>query len=366
MKARDCGIRKFQASRLKEASEQPGLWNFKRILKFAGLKESTMVQDLHRFFSQEFNLFESKFQSLLQGDFPVIDPIGRQIFKNKGKQLRPMLLFCTHKLFKEEVGEQAFLAASLIEIVHAASLIHDDVVDMADLRRGEASVRAMFGNKTAVLAGDYLLSNAFLKAYGHSENKILHYLVEVIRLMSEGELLQLKYAGNPDANEETYFQIIERKTAALFSCCCRCGAVSAQASPAQTGLCEEIGKNIGIAFQIKDDLLDLDTRNDNGKSYGNDLKENKLTLPALYMLQHCPEKEKEQFLKGLSRLSAGNGEENEPGLLDRLISRVKDSGGEEYARGKALSYREKAFEAYRKLNRPYPVFEELLCRICPE
>lgn len=325
-----------------------------------------MAQDFHKALCKEFELFDSKFRSLVQGDFSIIEPISRQVFGKKGKQLRPILVFLTHKLFKPEVGEQAFLAASLIEIVHAASLVHDDVVDMADLRRGKASVRALFGNKTAVLAGDYLLSNAFLKAYDHSDHRILHFLVEAIRLMSEGELIQLKYANSPEATPETYFQVIERKTAALFSCCCRCGAHTAQASETEIRLCEEIGRNIGLSFQIQDDLLDLDTENDNGKSYGNDLKEGKLTLPALYMLEHCSPSEKEKFLRGLDLLH----EEEEKGMdpdrtvLNDLIIQIKHSQGEAYARRQASVFKEKALDSYHALRRPFPLFEDLIREIC--
>lgn len=294
-------------------------------------------------------MFEAKFRTLIQGDFPIIEPICRQIFKSKGKQLRPLLVFLTHKLFQEEVNEQAYLAASLVEIIHAASLVHDDVVDMADMRRGNASVRALFGNKTAVLAGDYLLAHAFLNAYDKGEHKMLRILVEAIRLMSEGELIQLQYARNPQANYQTYYRVVECKTAALFRCCCHCGALTAGASAEQMRLCEEIGNNLGIAFQIQDDLLDLNTETPSGKLYGNDLREGKLTLPALYMLEHASAPEKEAFFRDLESLND----------LNNLIDRIKQSGGEAFAREQALHYREKALEAYRALQRPSPLFETL-------
>ena len=308
-----------------------------------------MTTDLHQELFKEFGLFEAKFRTLIQGDFPIIEPICRQIFKSKGKQLRPILVFLTHKLFQEEVNEQAYLAASLVEIVHAASLVHDDVVDMADMRRGNASVRALFGNKTAVLAGDYLLAHAFLNAYDKGEHKMLRILVEAIRLMSEGELIQLQYARNPQANYQTYYRVVECKTAALFRCCCHCGALTAGASAEQMRLCEEIGNNLGIAFQIQDDLLDLNTETPSGKLYGNDLREGKLTLPALYMLEHASDPEKEAFFRDLESLSD----------LNNLIDRIKQSGGEAFAREQALHYREKALEAYRALQRPSPLFETL-------
>ncbi|MDE5544947.1 MAG: polyprenyl synthetase family protein [Bacteroidales bacterium] len=312
-----------------------------------------MTTDLHQELSKEFGLFEAKFRTLIQGDFPVIEPICRQIFKSKGKQLRPLLVFLTHKLFREEVSEQAYLAASLVEIVHAASLVHDDVVDMADMRRGNASVRALFGNKTAVLAGDYLLAHAFLNAYDKGEHKMLRILVEAIRRMSEGELLQLQYARNPQANYQTYYRVVECKTAALFRCCCHCGALTAGASPEQLRLCEEIGNNLGIAFQIQDDLLDLDTCAPSGKLYGNDLREGKLTLPALYMLENASVQEKEAFFRDLEALGESEGQP------DNLIDKIKRSGGEAFAREQALLFREKALNAYKALQRPSPLFEAL-------
>lgn len=315
-----------------------------------------MTTDLHQELSKEFGLFEAKFRALIQGDFPVIEPICQQIFKSKGKQLRPLLVFLTHKLFKEEVNEQAYLAASLVEIVHAASLVHDDVVDMADMRRGNASVRALFGNKTAVLAGDYLLAHAFLNAYDKGEHKMLRVLVEAIRNMSEGELLQLQYAHNPQADYQTYYRVVECKTAALFRCCCHCGALTAGASSESMRLCEEIGTNLGIAFQIRDDLLDLDTCAPSGKLYGNDLREGKLTLPALYMLEHASAQEKADFFRELESLSDSKSSSH----LDSLISRIKQSGGEAFARSQALLYREKALAAYKALQRPLPLFEALI------
>lgn len=318
-----------------------------------------MAEDLHQALSREFDLFEAKFRTLLQGDFSVINPIGQQIFKTKGKQLRPLLVFLTHRLFREEVSEQAYLAASLIEIIHAASLVHDDVVDMADMRRGNASVRALFGNKTAVLAGDYLLANAFLKAYDESEHEILRILVEAIRHMSEGELLQLQYARNPQADYQTYYRVAECKTAALFRCCCRCGALTAGATAEQRQRCEEIGTNLGMAFQIQDDLLDLDTEAHSGKLYGNDLREGKLTLPALYMLEHASTQEKESFFRDLENLEECDGQLGNQLLLDNLINKIKLSGGEAFARRQAAAYRQKAMETFASLHRPSPLFEQL-------
>lgn len=316
---------------------------------------------------KELDVFNHKFQELIAGDFPEIDQVAQQLFQSKGKQLRPRLVLLTHKLFRQEVEEQAYLAASLVEIIHMASLVHDDVVDMADLRRGKASIRSLFGNKTAVLAGDYLLSNAFLKAYDGKDSQLLLFLVEVIRQMSAGELIQLEYASNPQASEENYYRVIERKTAALFACCCRCGAYTAQAGERDIFLSREIGKYLGLCFQIKDDLLDLDTLHDNGKHFGNDLLEGKLTLPALHHLHHCTSEERADFFQRLHTLvDAHNSQEtaSKPHPdLELLISGIKQSGGEEYALQQARIFAQKAWEAYDELGRKSPDFEELIAQI---
>ncbi len=319
---------------------------------------------------EELAVFDKKFQELVAGDFPEMEQVNRQLFQSKGKQLRPMLVLLTHKLFRPQVADQAYLAASLVEIIHMASLIHDDVVDMSDMRRGKASIRSLFGNKTAVLAGDYLLANAFLKAYDGHDSRLLLFLVDVIRQMSAGELIQLEYVANPQATEENYYRIIERKTAALFGCCCQCGAYTAQAGPSQIALAQEIGRNAGLVFQIKDDLLDLDPDADSGKQYGNDLLEGKLTLPALYYLQNAAQKEKDDFFAGLRRLMERHNaprpeeaSETKP-EVDGLIARIKQSGAEEYALRKAEGFSRKAWDAYRRLDRVSPAFEKLLEQIC--
>lgn len=323
-----------------------------------------MAYDFHTSLAREMALFDEKFKDLIAGDFEFINHISGQIFQSKGKQLRPVLVFQAYKLYKEEVSEQAYLAASLVEVVHAASLVHDDVVDMADMRRGNASIRAMFGNKVAVLAGDYLLTNAFLRAYGESDIQLLIMLVEVIRQMSGGELLQLQYANNRQANEDAYFRIVGGKTAALFGCCCQCGAYAAGASSEEVEKTKEIGRQIGLAFQIKDDLLDLDKEARSGKGYGNDLKEGKLTLPALYYLYKAGAEAKSTFFEDLDRLSALHAEQKEDvGLLDSMIGRIKEAGGLEYAREKARQCTREALALYRALQRPRADFEGLLLEI---
>lgn len=328
-----------------------------------------MDLDLQQHTAADLAVFNQKFQAFISGDFPEIEKVYRQLFQSKGKQLRPMLVLLTHRLFKKDISEQVYLAASLVEVVHMASLVHDDVVDMADLRRGKASIRSLFGNKTAVLAGDYMLTNAFLKAYDGNDSQLLLFLVDVIRQMSAGELIQLEYAGNPEASEDTYYRIIERKTAALFGCCCQCGAHTAQASLQDVETVREIGRKAGMVFQIKDDLLDLDTKAESGKQYGNDLLEGKLTLPTLYYLQHSTAAEKEDFFFRLASLverhnSPEHDEKAQQENLNLLIHRIKQSGGVEYAVQAANRFGQEAWNAYRRLGKASPAFEALLNQIC--
>ena len=328
-----------------------------------------MGLDLVQHTSADLAVFNEKFSEFISGDFPEIEKVYHQLFQSKGKQLRPLLVLLTHRLFRQEISEQAYLAASLVEVVHMASLVHDDVVDMADFRRGKASIRSLFGNKTAVLAGDYMLTNAFLKAYDGNDSQLLLFLVDVIRKMSAGELIQLEYAGNPNADEVHYYRIIERKTAALFACCCQCGAHTAKAEPKEMNLVCEIGRKAGLVFQIKDDLLDLDMDTDSGKQYGNDLLEGKLTLPALYYVQNCTQAEKKDFFARLGALmESHNSSQNDPMKknpdLDSLILRIKQSGGEEYAIKQAKRLSQEAWDAYRRLGRTSPAFEALLEQIC--
>lgn len=254
-----------------------------------------MLDNIRNSLSCELNILSTKFNNLVESDFYALKDISEYVFNNSGKQLRPILLFLTYRLFKETLSEKAYTSAALIELVHSASLMHDDVVDMADNRRGKATVRSLWGNKTAILAGDYMLSNAFLKAYETNDVDFIAYLMDTVKQMSEGELIQLEYIKNEKITEDIYFKIINRKTAALFSCCCKSAAFAANATEEQIKICGEIGKYIGLAFQIKDDLLDVDKNAKSGKNYGNDIIEGKITLPTLYFLQNCSDIEKRDF-----------------------------------------------------------------------
>lgn len=299
---------------------------------------------------------------LTQSDFPLLESVGKHLFGRKGKQLRPLLLLHTHRLFRAEVSDEALRCAALIEILHTSSLVHDDVVDEADRRRGQASVRALLGNRTAVLSGDYLISNAFLQAFhNQSASPLILSMLDIIRRMCEGELLQLQYTANPEMDEAIYERIIAGKTAALFGQCGYCGALTAGATPEQIPLARQVGEAVGMAFQIKDDLLDLhpETESQEGKTAGNDLKEGKLTLPTLYYLRTLEADARRAFFDWLQRPAQWLA-----GELEGRLAAIRESGAEAYCRQRMTEYARQAQQAFERLGRPQPLYADLLNLIC--
>lgn len=307
---------------------------------------------------------EHYIERLTQSDFPLLEQVGQHLFNRKGKQLRPLLLLYTHRLFrpKGSISDEALRCAALIEILHTSSLVHDDVVDEADRRRGQASVRALLGNRTAVLSGDYLISNAFLKAFrDDTAAPLILSMFDIIRRMCEGELLQLQYTAHPDMDESIYGRIIAGKTAALFGQCGYCGALTAGAAPEQAQLAREVGQAAGMAFQIKDDLLDLDiaAEEKEGKTAGNDLKEGKITLPTLFYLHTLDGDGRRAFFEWLQRPAQWQAGE----LADRL-AQIRRSGAEDYCRQRMADYAQQAQAAFARLDIKQPLFEDLLNIIC--
>lgn len=301
---------------------------------------------------------------LTQSGFPLLEQVGSHLFNRKGKQLRPLLLLYTYRLFRPEGGisDEALRCAALIEILHTSSLVHDDVVDEADRRRGQASVRALLGNRTAVLSGDYLISNAFLKAFrDDTAAPLILSMFDIIRRMCEGELLQLQYTAHPDMDESVYERIIAGKTAALFGQCGYCGALTAGATPEQAQRAREVGEAAGMAFQIKDDLLDLDIAAEaqEGKTAGNDLKEGKITLPTLFYLRTLDEGGRRAFFEWLQRPAQWQAGE----LADRL-AQIRRSGAEDYCRQRMADYARQAQAAFARLGITQPLYEDLLNIIC--
>ena len=243
------------------------------------------LDDIKSAVSKELEQFEVFYQNALHSDNFLLDKIGRYTLKHKGKQLRPLFVFLSAKCFGE-VNESTYRAATFIELLHSATLIHDDVVDDAAERRGFASINAMYKNKISVLAGDYLLSKGMMIALENRDYQMLDMISETVRNMSEGEIFQLEKAKKFDISEDDYYQIIEKKTAALIASCCAIGAVSTCANSAQVEAMRQFGINAGTAFQIRDDIFDYQPDNKSGKGYGNDIREHKMTLPLIHLLKN--------------------------------------------------------------------------------
>ena len=249
------------------------------------------LDDIKSAVSKELEQFEVFYQNALHSDNFLLDKIGRYTVKHKGKQLRPLFVFLSAKCFGE-VNESTYRAATFIELLHSATLIHDDVVDDAAERRGVASINAMYKNKIAVLAGDYLLSKGMMIALENRDYQMLDMISETVRNMSEGEIFQLEKAKKFDISEDDYYQIIEKKTAALIASCCAIGAVSTCANSAQVEAMRQFGINAGTAFQIRDDIFDYQPDNKSGKGYGNDIREHKMTLPLIHLLKESSKLER--------------------------------------------------------------------------
>lgn len=281
--------------------------------------------------------FEKHFRSSMKSPVPLLDTITRYIIKRKGKQMRPMFVFLSAKVCGE-VSESTFRAASLIELLHTATLIHDDVVDDSNERRGFFSLNALWKNKIAVLVGDFLLSKGLLLALEHDEFQLLKIVSNATREMSEGELLQIEKARKLDIEESIYFEIIRKKTASLIASCCASGAKSVNASEEMIQKMHQFGEYVGIAFQIKDDLFDYEKNLDTGKPNGIDIKEKKMTLPLIYMLNNSTWVEKRRAMNIVKNHN------NEPEKVAELIQKVNESKGIEYAVQKMKEYQSKAFD----------------------
>lgn len=244
----------------------------------------------------ELNAFEQKFRSSLKTDVPLLNNVIHYIVKRKGKQMRPMFVFLSANLFAP-TNDSTFRAASLIELLHTATLVHDDVVDDSNIRRGFFSLNALWKNKIAVLVGDYLLSTGLQLAVNKNEFQLLKVVSEAVQRMSEGELLQMEKARKMDIDEATYFTIIEHKTAALIAACCQAGALSAGADDESVKSMKKFGHHVGIAFQIKDDLFDYGDGVGLGKPTGIDIKERKITLPLIHAISTAQPSDRKWLVK---------------------------------------------------------------------
>jgi len=279
----------------------------------------------------EMKIFNEKFSSALKSKAPLLDSIMKFIVRRKGKQVRPMFVLLSAKLCGKP-GESTYRAASLVELLHTATLVHDDVVDDSMERRGFFSVNAIWKNKVAVLVGDYLLSRGLLLATEHKEFMHLHILSEAVKLMSEGELLQIEKTRKLNLDEDLYFDIIRKKTASLIASACAVGAYSTTNNEEITEKMRIFGEKVGIAFQIKDDLLDYGNGGI-GKPTKNDIKEKKLTLPLI----HAINKADKALRKKMVSIVLNNNQDI--AKVDFVLKKVKELGGMEYAEQKMIEYR---------------------------
>ena len=296
-----------------------------------------ILEEIKAPISREMKLFEEKFYQSMQSSVPLLDKITQFIIATKGKQMRPILVFLSAKM-TGEVSEKTFRGASLIELIHTAALVHDDVVDESARRRNFFSINALWGNKTAVLIGDYLLSKSVILSTENKDFDLLEIVSQTIKDMSEGELLQLEKARKLDITEDVYYQIIRQKTASLISVCCQIGAVSNNTENSLIMKMKDFGIYAGMAFQIKDDLLDYFSKNIVGKPVGIDIKEQKMTLPLIYSLKTANEKDRKYYFNIIK-----NHNKN-PKRVKELIDFVKKSGGLDYAEKIMENYQQKALD----------------------
>ncbi|MFY8182256.1 MAG: polyprenyl synthetase family protein [Flavobacterium sp.] len=285
---------------------------------------------------QEMELFEKKFYESMSSKVALLNRITYYIVNRKGKQMRPMFVFLTAKMISGgSVEERTYRGACVIELIHTATLVHDDVVDDSNRRRGFFSINALWKNKIAVLVGDYLLSKGLLLSIDHGDFDLLRIISVAVREMSEGELLQIEKARRLDITEDIYYEIIRQKTATLIAACCALGARSVSEDETQVETMRKFGELIGMAFQIKDDLFDY-TDEAIGKPTGIDIKEQKMTLPLIYALNNCSHKEKSWCINSIKNHN------KDKKRVKEVIQFVKDKNGLTYAEQKMAQFQQEA------------------------
>ncbi|GGD14008.1 polyprenyl synthetase family protein [Hyunsoonleella pacifica] len=295
-----------------------------------------IVEQIKQPIAYEMELFEQKFQLSMSSKVALLNRITHYIVNRKGKQMRPMFVFLVAKMVSDgEVSERTYRGASVIELIHTATLVHDDVVDDSNRRRGFFSVNALWKNKIAVLIGDYLLSKGLLLSIDNNDFDLLKIISIAVREMSEGELLQIEKARKLDITEDVYYEIIRQKTATLIAACCSLGAASVKPKSQHVDSMRKFGELIGMAFQIKDDLFDYG-ETQIGKPTGIDIKEQKMTLPLIYAINHADKKDKKWLIN-----SVKNHNKNAKRVKE-VITYVKDSGGLDYAISKMKAFQQKA------------------------
>lgn len=297
-----------------------------------------IVEQIKLPIAYEMELFEQKFLLSMSSKVALLNRITHYIVNRKGKQMRPMFVFLVAKMVHNgNVSERTYRGASVIELIHTATLVHDDVVDDSNRRRGFFSINALWKNKIAVLIGDYLLSKGLLLSIDNNDFDLLKIISVAVREMSEGELLQIEKARKLDITEDVYYEIIRQKTATLIAACCSLGAASVKPNSPEVETMRRFGELIGMAFQIKDDLFDYgeDTI---GKPTGIDIKEQKMTLPLIYVLNHCSSKEKDWLINSIKNHN------KDKQRVKEVIAFVKSNGGLEYAESKMKQFQQEALQ----------------------
>ena len=289
----------------------------------------------------DLQVFRKFFKDEISSDVFLLDQIINYLLRQKGKEIRPTLVFMTARMFGN-IDKRSFVAATMIELLHTATLIHDDVVDESDKRRAFLSINKIWRNKAGVLLGDFLLSKGLLIALDYKEYQLLHVLSDAVKKMSEGELRQMKTSNLFNMTEDRYFQIISEKTASLISACCQCGAIAATDDEHVIDSMKEIGLKIGIAFQIKDDLFDYGL-DDIGKPTRNDIKERKVTLPLIYALENANKLDRLRIRRLMRKRSKSAKE------IDQIVSFVNEHDGLKLAEEKMVSYTGSALKQLKSL-----------------
>ncbi len=299
--------------------------------------------------------FQKVFRKTASSKVYLLDIVTKYILKAKGKQMRPLFVIYSAKLF-ENIDRSTYRAATLIELMHTATVVHDDVVDDSMQRRGRFSINTLWKNKVAVLVGDYLLSRGMLLALENKDYHLLELVSRAVKDMSEGELLQIEKARKLDISEEVYYEIIRQKTASLLASCFATGAASAEAGEEDVKKMHRIGELAGLAFQIKDDIFDFQKTSITGKPSGVDIKEKKMTLPLIYLLNNSPSAEKRKMINIVKRHN------NDRKKVEWLMEKVNSSGGMKYAEEKMNSFKDEALEILREFpeNQARRALEELI------
>jgi len=294
------------------------------------------IDEIKKPIAADIDAFEERFKSSMQSSVPLLDRITHYIVKRKGKQIRPLFVFFSASICGG-ITDATHRGAALVELLHTATLVHDDVVDNSYQRRGFFSINALWKNKIAVLVGDFLLSKGLLLSIENNDFKLLQIVSEAVKQMSEGELLQVEKVRRMDVDEPVYYEVIRQKTASLIASCCACGAASAGADEETIEKMRLFGEKIGIAFQIKDDMFDFGT-DDVGKPLGIDIKEKKVTLPLIYSLNNASSSDRKRIINLVKNHN------DDPKKIEQIIRFVKETGGLQYAEIQMKKYQDEAFQ----------------------